>query len=425
MHIVFLGNCQANALAMAIRRFVSPYEDFTTDFVDAYSGISPDSYERLRRADTVVAQATHQPPRLGHEHIPPGAKLHLVPTVDGSFLYPYQGEAHPAGAVEREGHIPFMPEYSDRYLSKLYLAKVSPADALADYRAHNVAAAAHVGRRYEIAMDGQRRLDDRTGYACADLIETHLTDEQLFQSAYHFDGRIARRLAAGVCDRLGFAPKYGQRIRDFLAHGPFVPLFVPIHPSVAKFFGMTWLNDDTRYRYRCEGAFTFDEYVLRYMEVRWSETLQEGVTDAQRGKAGAKAKLEAGLLEAPESAEGAHELSRIVQREGNLKRAIELQRRAVAAPGCDASMLKRLGELLLKVRDLDGAERAFRRATELDPVDAAGWCDLRDVLIKLGRFGAAIVAARKAFVYAKDQAEALDHVVALEKQLASGKDLLF
>jgi len=418
VHIVFLGNCQVAALATAIRRFVGPYEVFTTDFVDAYNGVSDDSYVRLKRADVVVAQATLQPPLLSHEHIPPGIKVHLVPAVSGAFLYPYQGEPHPADPVERDGYHPFMPEYCDRYLSRLFKAGISPADALADYRAHNVARSAQVGRRYEISLDGQRRVDRQTGFACADIIEACLTDEQLFQSAYHFERRIARHLAGGLCDRLGFDAKYGQRIRDHLQDGPFVALFVPVHPSVATFFGMCWVTDETRYPYRWEGAFTFDEYVLLYMQVKWSETLQEAVIDARAGKREAKARLEAALIEAPGSAMAAHELSRIVEREGNLSGAIELQRRAVAALGGEPYMTARLGELLLKAGDLESAEHAFRQTTEMDPVNPALWSDLRDVLVRLGRFDAALVAARKALVYAPDPTEALDQLMGLEDRLS-------
>lgn len=402
----------------AIDRFVGPYHDLTTDFVDAYSGITQNSYDRLSRAQIVVAQAALQSPKLGHEHIPAGVPVHLVPVVNGSFLYPYQGELHPANPMERYGSCPFMPEYNDRFLASLYIAKISPAEALDRYRAHNVATAAKVGRRFEIAIEGQRELDAKTGYAVAELIECHIADEQLFQTAYHFQGRIARHLAAALCDRLGFDAKYGQRIRDFLAEGPFTRLYVPVHPSIARFFGMRWMTAETRYPYRYEGAFTFDEYVLRFMEVKWSEMIEEGVIDALHGRPEAKAKLEAGLLEAPGSARAAHELSCIVEREGDLARAIALQQRAVGAYVVDWFMPLRLGNLLRRAGDLEGAERAFQRATELDPVHGGAWYDLRDSLIALNRLGPALIAARKAAVFARDPAEALDVVFDLERRIA-------
>jgi tetratricopeptide (TPR) repeat protein len=399
MHIVFLGNCQAGALSSIVQRFVSPYLEITTDFVDAYNSVDAASLARVKRADVVVAQASTGTPALGIEHVPAGIPVHLVPVVSGAFLYPYQGVVHPAQPTEAAGTIPFQAEYSDRYLAKLYMAKVEPAEALRQYRAFDVATAAAVGRLYEITLEAQRKLDSATGYACADLIERHLGEEQLFQSAFHFSGRIAAHLAAPLCDRLGFDPKYGQRIRDHLRDAPFVRLFVPVHPSIARYFGMRWVTDETRYPYRFEGSFTFDEYVTRFMQVRWSEAMQAGVLAANSREPGAKALLETGLGEAPRSAEGPHALSRILEEEGDLQGAIALQRRA-ASVALDAEIPFRLGDLLRRAGDLHGAEQAFRHAIELDPVGHPAWSALSAVLEEAGNTDAARNAARLASIYA-------------------------
>ncbi len=77
-------------------------------------------------------------------------------------------------------------------------------------------------------------------------------------------------------------------------------------------------------------------------------------------------------------------------------------------------MPARLGALLLKAGDLEGAERAFRQATAMDLVNPGIWGDLRDVLVRLGRFDEAMIAARKTLVYAPDPTDALNHLMALE-----------
>ena len=174
MHIVFLGNCQVQTLARIVQRFVPRALGITTDFVDAYNGINDDSYARLARAECVVAQATLQPPPLTHDHIPQGVTLHLVPAVNGGFLYPYQDVRHPCNPPHRYGNQPYTREYNDRFLAKLLIAGTRPEEALALYRTHDVAREAHVGRLYELAMEGQRQLDSATGYACADIIERFL-----------------------------------------------------------------------------------------------------------------------------------------------------------------------------------------------------------------------------------------------------------
>ena len=417
MHVVFLGNCQVQVLATIIRHFVSPYVPVTTDFIDAFAGAG-DLASRMRRADAVVAQLTLQPQPIGHDVIPPGVPVQFVPAVSGAFLYPHQGVPHPARPLERTGVTPFSPEYSDRYLGRLYMEKTAPADALARYRGMDVARTASVGRLYELTMESQRGLDARTGHACADIIERHLGDEQLFQSAYHFGGRIARHLAATLCDRLGFDAKFGQRIRDHLQDAPFVRLFVPVHPSVARWFGMRWVKDETRYPYRFEGSFTFDEYVIRFMEVRWSEAIQDGVVGFQQNDPACKAKLEAGLKEAPRSAEGPHALSHLAEREGDLRLAVALQKRA-SAVALDGHIHHRLGRLLLRTGDHAGAEQAFRSALRLDPVSPAGWSALRETLTKMDRLEDALDAARQEIVFATDPMQARKQVEWLRKRIAA------
>jgi hypothetical protein len=287
-----------------------------------------------------------------------------------------------------------MPEYNDRHLARLLIENVQPAEALTRYKAFDVAGAAHVGRLYELTLQSQRKIDALCGYDCASIIETHLAEEQLFQSAFHFGGRIARHIAATLCERMGFDAKYSRRIEAHLTEAPFVPRFVPIHPSVAKYFGMRWVRDDTLYPFLWEGGYSFDAYVLRFMEARWSAALEEGVIDARQGKPEAREKLERGVREAPQSAQGWHELSRIVQKDGDPATAMAFQQRAIRCEPT-APRLIRFGQLLRRAGDAERAASMFRRATRADPVNLAAWTLLRDMMITLGRRKNADLAAAK------------------------------
>jgi hypothetical protein len=256
---------------------------------------------------------------------------------------------------------------------------------------------------YELTLERQRAIDAECGYDCAGIIESYLPHQQLFQSAFHFSGRIARHIASTVCERIGFDLKYAQRIRDHLKDAPFVPRFVPVHPSIARYFGMTWVKDHTTYPFLWEGAFTFDEYVLRFMEAKWSASLQEGIIDARQGKHGAREKLERGLDEAPRSPEGFHELSRLIEAEGDLPKALAVQQHAVHLGG-NAAILIRCAKLLQKTGDLKLAATMLRRATEADPVSHHAWALRRDVLTQLGRTRLALLAAEKVAEFKPDPA---------------------
>ena len=415
MHVVFLGNCQLSALQQIFARFVAPYAGCTTDYVDAYYNINQSSHDRMSRADTVVLQVS-DPPITVLVEIPAGAIVHQVPLISGAFLWPYQGVEHPLKPEHTYGNPPYMGEYCDRFLAKLLIEGVSAEDALARYKAHDVAATANAGRMQELTLERQRHVDQATGYDFAGLIETYLAEEQLFQSAFHFNTRIARTLAAELADRMGFDRRCSARIRDMLTYSPFVARWVPVHPSIARYFGLTWVRDDTTYPFLWEGAFTFDEYVLRFMAAHWSNTLQEAVIDARENKTGAQAKLRLALREVPQSAEGWHELSRIVERQGDVARALTLQHRAVRCKA-DADRLVRLGQLLAATGDMRHAAGAFERATKADPMTLAAWSGLRDTSLELGRLRRALAAAEQLAALAPKPAAAEKVVAAIRARL--------
>jgi len=393
VHIVFLGNCQLRALHEIFKRFIAPYNSFTSDYIDAYHRVTGSSHDSISRADTVIVQVA-DPPHPTPVEIPPGATIHKVPLISGAFLWPYQGVEHPLKPAHSPGNWPYLAEYCDRFLAKLLVEGVSAEDALARYKAHDAAAAANAGRMKELTLERQRIVDQATGYDFATLIETYLAREALFQSAFHFDTRIARTLAAELADRMGFSRACSARIRDRLTQSPFVARWVPVHPSIARSFGLTWVREDTTYPFLWEGSFTFDDYVLRFMTARWSCALQEGVIDASQNKPGARAKLEQGLREAPNSAEGWHALSGIVEREGDLAQAITLQQRAVRCKP-DADRLLRLARLLGANGDQRRAARLLHQAARADPMNLAAWSALRDTLLALDRPKLALPAAEQ------------------------------
>jgi tetratricopeptide (TPR) repeat protein len=401
MHIVFLGNCQLHALQHIFRVFIEPYADCTTDFVDAYGNINASSYERLNRADAVVVQVTADPPKLDHAHIPASAAIHRVPLVSGAFLWPNQGIEHPLKPTARYGNPPYMPEYCDKVLARFLTDALSPQEALARYKAMDVAATAHAGRLYEITLENQRKFDAACGYDCAGIIETHLRNEQLFQSAFHFNTRIARHLGAGLAARMGFDAKIAGRIETHLTESPFVARWVPIHPSIARHFELAWVTEATRYPFLWEGSFTFDDYVLRFMKGRWSGALQEGVIDARAGKEGAREKLQQGLREAPASAEAHHELSKLAEKDGDLPLALSLQRRAVRLKAA-SPILARLGHLLRVTGEIRQAAAVLDSATQADPMNLGAWAMLRDTLVQMERFRKALEAAEQLVALSPD-----------------------
>ncbi len=394
MHIIFLGNCQLQALRDIFQRFIGRREPITFSFINAYEGVTTDAYKVLTTADVVVLQHSHRPPVIGRRHVSQAIPVHMAPAVSGAFLWPLQGIRHPLRPVARYGDNPYPVDYNDRFLARLIEQHTPPEQALKIYKAHDVAAETHVQRIYLHTLRTQKQLDADCGFDTAGIIERYLQEEQLFQAPYHFSGRIARHLAATLSRRMGFHETYARRIEEYLDDAPFLPMFLPIHPSIARHFGLRWINEDTRYPHLHEGGYTFDEYVLRFMQGKWSAALEEGLIDSRRSLPEAKEKLIIGLNEAPFSARGHYALACIFEREGDLDSALTHLRRAFALQP-DYEIAIKLGHFLMRANDLNGAIEAYQEAARQDPINSSTWSILRNALLFVGRYEEADIAAAK------------------------------
>ncbi len=402
MHIAFLGNCHVNAVRRITDTYVVPYAAVTTDFIDAFNNFGEAGYQRLQRADVVVSQHAVVP-RFDVGRMPPGALVIPVPVLRAPFLWPYHtGVRHPIDPRPALGEAPYHPEYNDAFLVDLMAKGVAPAAALARYQAMDVAAERNVGRIYELTLRSLRERDAAGGTDYAGIIESSLRQEKLFQSPQHFEAPIARYLTEHVWRRIGIDKLYIGRMQVGVKRAPFVLREPPLHPSITRFFRLAWANDDTRYLLLSEGGYTWPEYVIRFMTGAYSRDLEEGIIEARRKIPGAREKLVRGLAEAPRSAWGRHELSRLLQEEGDIEAAIALQREAVALAD-EAMLWLRLGELLTS-RDPAGAETALRRAVAADPFSFFCWRALRGLLSAQARFQEAIAPALQAAMLARDRA---------------------
>jgi tetratricopeptide (TPR) repeat protein len=233
-----------------------------------------------------------------------------------------------------------------------------------------VNATVNLDRLYEISLDKQRERDELTGFRIADLIAEHFRDEPLFRTPYHPNARIAVALAAQLFERLGVARGDIETLRRAIQITPFPKDELPIHPNVARHFGLGYVPEDRRWRFMNEGSFTTREFYLRYMNCAWNEPLAEGLEWARRGDfAAARECLEKGLAISPSAAAGYGGLAYVLSRAGRKDEAIAAAMRAVEIEPEQASFHAQLGGLLRSTDDAEAAERALRAAAELDPFE--------------------------------------------------------
>jgi len=308
--IVFAGGQQMRALARIYRAEVATETDEEIIYIGS-EAIGRDAARRaIDAADVAVTETRTTGTILPEEMLRRGVGLIRVPHVVADYLWPYAGRPHPRnrGEFAIQGG-PYPADFGDSFLDSMMEDNVPEDEAVERYGTINVASAAHVETLREARYATQMRLDEMTGLALADFIASNVGTQPLFLSRERPGLPLVRRITAMLFRRLDADPGRAARVRE----SPFPGGSLPLHPSVAEHFGLTWLPEDRRYPMNDEGRFTFEEYCRRYYRFEWNEALHLALARAEVNPAGAVRELEAALLRSPGSRRGQRALE-IAQR---------------------------------------------------------------------------------------------------------------
>jgi tetratricopeptide (TPR) repeat protein len=419
---VFVGNRQMEVLARLYRAFDDGERVGHSTYIAAHVQPSDDDWKALAAADVIVEQLQDFKPKIDLSDLPGNAERVLAPVASGGFLWPFAGQGHPRNpSLPYLKAGPYPAELGDAYLNRMINRGADPQAAVAAYLALDVNDLVDLDRLYEKTLEKQRQRDAATGFSIAEIIAEHFRDEPVFLTPLHPNTRVALALADQLFRRLDIGAADLARLHRTMRAPPFPADELPIHPSVARHFGLRYIGEGHRFRFRDEGRFTFAEHALRYMECRWNMALAEGLALAEGGDpATALDRLRAGLAVSPAAASGHAALGRVLARIGQREEAIEAARRAVALAPEDASYHGELAALLRDAGRFDEAERECRTAITLDPADARSAQVLVDLLRRSGHREEGLAVARAAVETRPDD---LDGLIALAQFLIEAGDL--
>jgi tetratricopeptide (TPR) repeat protein len=381
--IVFVGNCQLIKLSALYRNTLTAGLHGAAYHINPLLEPTKADQHELAQADCVIWQIADGASKVDRSLVPRTTEVIDVPLISAVFLWPFAGRPHPRNQrLPHSPNGPFDPELGDVFLNGLIRDGVRPEEAVKRYLELDLSRRTNLDRLFELWREAQRRRDRASGFEMVDLIERRFRDEQVFLTPHHPGLPVFTALARQVLRRIGFANETVDRALATLRMSPFAPTCLPVHPAVARHFGLRWVAGNQRYPLRHEGEFTFPEFVRRYVEFDWNEALAEGLhLSVGPNAVRARALLEEGLKRAPASATGHIVLSQTALRTGDAAAAQAAARIAIALEPSNPHGQVALGSSLARSGDLAGAETAFRRALALDSAFQPGSLELGRLLM--------------------------------------------
>lgn len=401
MKIVFVGNCQAAALHTIYKLFVSPHTGDEVNFVVGTAPLNDERHAHIIAADIVVEQVFDMPQPVDLSQLSFRGKIHRVPVVGTPFLWPFAADPHPLNKTHGE-YEPFRSEIGDSHLNRLLASGIPPDEAAERYLAADMAVVGKLDRLYEITIDRQRARDLATGYRCADLIEGRFRDKQLFLTPYHLTLTMSRYMALTFLEDIGALSESIDLVNRRMTENFYPTYATPVHPGIARHFGLKWANEWTKYPFHSEGSITFEQFVRRYVRCEVNAELDRAIKAVARDEPGAKYSIEAAIAWHPsarESPDALVALARVRMQGGLYEDAAKLLRRAIGiSPPTDWAN-HFLSQCLHKLGDMRGAEAALREAIALRPCRHGAESHLAHMLADRGAFDEAIAAMRGALEF--------------------------
>jgi tetratricopeptide (TPR) repeat protein len=383
--IVFVGNCQADAVRVAYQRFVSPRTGDRVRYVKNYSEWPGEDRAAIANADVVVQLVMDSESASGLEHAETRAKKYHIPFVTAGWLWPNHGTPHPRRRDVRFNIAP-MVDCTDAYLNRMVVEGVAPEEAAQRYLELQPSAFRGLDRRYELMMEKQRERDRASGFQTAEFIERDFRDRRTFLTPFHPALELARYIALSLFEEMGVAGEDIDRVRRFM-HDSFYPrLEVPIHPAVAQHFKLKYGSENQRYHWFSVGPITFHEYAIRYMLWDTNDRLEQGFLDLREGRLdAARDNLIAGLAISPESANGFVALVRTYLAQGNVETAVETGAMAILRIPDDSVLRNVYGAALARLGRHAEAIPQFQAAARLNPGSVQPCVDMSFSFWQLGK----------------------------------------
>lgn len=186
-------------------------------------------------------------------HVNPKAKIVCMPNIYNPALWPIS-----------KGTGDLSDPYNETYVDELMRRSLSKEEIL--YLIKKVDFAKHYDLQSMFAE--AMKVERSKGYVrCAefcDFIEENFSKTKLFTTFNHPYGILLNKVAQTVLEEIGYRGVPDRLIPDLTCDDEY---YMPIHPSVAKFFHLSFIDENTKYPVY-GNMLTYYEYVTGYIFAR-------------------------------------------------------------------------------------------------------------------------------------------------------------
>jgi len=198
------------------------------------------------------------------ERIPSGIIKISIPQPGFTALWPFHcGDPRNADAERRRNRYGMLPfyAYGDTYVLRRLEEGVPPDEVVASYLAADLAAEVDLDNLLAGTLSMIERQDRSGTVKVADYIAGNFRSKMLFQTINHANNRLNLYMANKVL-RLLECRTVPETVLDTVSE--IIERPMPVHPGVARHFGMSYIDADTRYPVDEINNLTFAEFIRAY-----------------------------------------------------------------------------------------------------------------------------------------------------------------
>jgi hypothetical protein len=263
--LIVSGNCQARFLARVLAANPQIKDRYRVVYFRAFRKGDTDTIARedLESCEVLFEQIAHQAPELpDKDQLPAGCQVLRFPILFLNSLWP-QAIDDPRNEASKSKEQPAgLWPYGDRYVLKLLDQGFTPDQVVDEYLNWDLSEKVDLERFHHINWAKAKELDRRAELKLGGYVEQNFRNERLFVTRNHPSREMLIVMRDKAFEALDLAPATHDDDID-PASGGMYNSYVPVHPSVAKFFGLTWWTPDLRYRTHGDDM-DIREYLRRY-----------------------------------------------------------------------------------------------------------------------------------------------------------------